>query len=182
MGQFLAIGITTKLIIGKSNLEKAKLSIDETREALQKKYHFVSDLYNFDEDSEDYVFSLKDTLLHSQLLPLLREIYPLLYKDESDYCDVLKKLEDKNPSTWLQWAENKPEHAFQMDGYGERDYIEGKAFSRRVPIYHYCLMLSLEGKIMMETYGRHFAFFKYTIMKSFPNFSLAGAFRVYITG
>ena len=182
MGQYLAIGITTKLIIDKSKLEKAKLSIDEAKEALTKKYHFVQDLYNFDEDNENYVFTLKDELVHTQLLPLLRELYPLLYQDETDYSDVLKKLTDKDPSTWLQWAENKPEHAFQMDGYGERDYIKGKSFSRSVPIYHYSLMLSMEGKIIMETYGRHFTFFKYTMMKSFPEFNLAGAFRVYITG
>jgi hypothetical protein len=40
----------------------------------------------------------------------------------------------------------------------------------------------MEGKIVMETYGRQFRFFKYAMVQAFKEFMLAGALRVYITG
>jgi len=36
------------------------------------------------------------------------------------------------------------------------------------------LLLSMEGKVMMETFGRQFNFLKYTMMQTFQQFSLAG--------
>ncbi len=96
------------------------------------------------------------------------------------YDKIIKKLKTLPPSEWLQWAAEQPEEAFQFDEYGMRDYME--ANHRKICVYYDCLLLSMEGKIMMEVFGRQFKFFKYTMMQTFKQFSIAGALRTYITG
>ncbi|MBC7476057.1 MAG: hypothetical protein H7263_17375 [Candidatus Sericytochromatia bacterium] len=74
----------------------------------------------------------------------------------------------------------KKQEAFQFDEYGMCDYLEVN--HSEISIYYDCILLSLEGKIMMEVFGRQFKFFKYTMMQTFKQFSISGALRVYITG
>nr|VFK06080.1 MAG: hypothetical protein BECKLPF1236A_GA0070988_1000123 [Candidatus Kentron sp. LPFa]VFK22655.1 MAG: hypothetical protein BECKLPF1236C_GA0070990_1000128 [Candidatus Kentron sp. LPFa] len=67
-----------------------------------------------------------------------------------------------------------------MDEYGMWDYLEKNHSS--IQIYYDSLLLSMEGKISMESFGRQFKFFKYTMMQTFKQFGLSEALRVYITG
>jgi len=43
-------------------------------------------------------------------------------------------------------------------------------------------MLTLEGKIMMECYGKHFTFIEKMITKTYSQFKLANMVKVYISG
>jgi hypothetical protein len=92
----------------------------------------------------------------------------------------LKTLATMPPSEWLEWAESKPEEAFQLDENGACDYLR-HGFTD-IDVYTDCLLLSMEGKISMETYGRQFRFFKYAMIQAFKSFPLAVALQVYITG
>jgi hypothetical protein len=83
-------------------------------------------------------------------------------------------------SKWIDWAKTKPEEAFQYDEYGMEDYLNEKFTD--ISINYNCIALSLEGKIMMETYGKQFNFFKRMINEGFKEYSISGATRVYITG
>ncbi len=170
MGQYLAIGIVTEIKADKLT----NLNVEQLQERMQQQFHYVPDIYTV---TDDYHFTLKSEVLHSQLIPLLETIYPLLYSDSAYYQKVLQKLQTMPASEWLQWAENKPEEAFQLDEYGSSDYL----YPERIGLYYNSLAFSMEGKIGMETYGRQFNFFKYTMQQTFKQFSLAGALRVYIT-
>jgi len=119
-------------------------------------------------------------ILHSQLLPLLKEVYPYLYDNSVYYDDVIKKLTALTPSEWLNWANKKTAPAFQFSKYGACDYIE--ANFTNIDIHYDCILLSLEGKILMETYGQQFNFFKYTMIQTFRQWRIAGALRVSISG
>ena len=183
MGQFLAVGLTTEINISKSELKKAELDTKQVQEKMKEDFFFVPEIYSVNESDDQYFFRLKDDILHQQLIPFLKEIYPFLYNNaDSPYFKyVLKDLASMEPGQWLKWAKDKPEEAFQGDGYGSRDRIESSG-SRQVWINYYSVILSMEGKIAMEAYGRQFNFFKYTMMQTFKQYSIAGALRVYITG
>ncbi len=180
MGQFLAIGLVTKIGVEKKEVDKAQLNLEQLQEKMKEELHYIPEIYLTCDEEDFYHFILKDDIFHAQLIPLLKEIYPLLYDSSMYYENIIKKLKTLPPSEWLQWAAEKPEEAFQFDEYGMRDYMVIN--HRNIYVYYNCILLSMEGKIMMEVFGRQFNFFKYTMMQTFKQFSIAGALRVYITG
>nr|VFK18851.1 MAG: hypothetical protein BECKLPF1236B_GA0070989_11542 [Candidatus Kentron sp. LPFa]VFK67810.1 MAG: hypothetical protein BECKUNK1418G_GA0071005_11674 [Candidatus Kentron sp. UNK]VFK69153.1 MAG: hypothetical protein BECKUNK1418H_GA0071006_10114 [Candidatus Kentron sp. UNK] len=181
MGQFLAIGLATRVSAKKTEVDKSQLDIEQLQEEMKAKLYYAPEIYVANDNNDSYYeFILKDDVLYPQLIPFLKTIYPLLYEKSVYYDDIIEKLEGLPPSEWLPWAEEKPEEAFQMDEYGTWDYLEKNHSS--IQIYYDSLLLSMEGKISMESFGRQFRFFKYTMMQTFKQFGLSEALRVYITG
>lgn len=180
MGQFLAIGLVTKIKVEKAKVQQAQMSVGELQEKIQQKYGFNADLYELIENEEVYEFELKKEILFEQLLPFLKTIYPLLYDESIYYDSILEKLGSMSSSQWMEFVRRESEEAFQFDKYGECDCLTEKFID--IKIYYESLILSMEGKILMETYGQLFQFFKLTMMQTFKEFSLASALRVYITG
>nr|VFJ42411.1 MAG: hypothetical protein BECKDK2373B_GA0170837_100134 [Candidatus Kentron sp. DK]VFJ45465.1 MAG: hypothetical protein BECKDK2373C_GA0170839_101143 [Candidatus Kentron sp. DK] len=180
MGQFLAIGLATRISARKAEAEKAGLGREPLQEAIRKKFHYPPEIYTAADTDESYVFSLKDSIFQAELIPFLRTFYPLVYDKPIYYSNIVEKLEALPPSEWLSWAEGKPEEAFQIDPYGTDDYLDSN--HSEVPVSYRSLLLSMEGKIVMETFGRQFSLFKYAMIRTFEQFSLSGALRVYVTG
>ncbi|MCI5224100.1 MAG: hypothetical protein D3924_15875 [Candidatus Electrothrix sp. AR4] len=177
MGQFLAIGLVTKIRVSKA---KADLTLEQAQERMQRDLHYVPEIYTASEKENRYHFLLNKEILHAELLPFLKALYPLLYPNPSYYDDILETLATMPPLEWLQWAQGKPKEAFQFDEYGTRDYLS--MHHTRIPVAYDAVLLSMEGKIVMETFGRQFTFVKYALMQTFRQFRLAGALRMYITG
>ncbi len=183
MGQFLAIGLVTKQIISKDQLEKGKISNEELISKMQKELHFNPVIFDFTENEKDIVFKLKKELFESELIPFLEKFYPLIYINNNSYLETLNELKSALSENWLPLAEDKSYEEFQIDNYGIEDNLcFDKAFKPRVTVYYESILLSMEGKIMMESYGRQFNFFKLCMTDMFKEFRLAGALRVYITG
>ncbi len=183
MGQFLAIGLVTKQIIPKDQLEKGKISNEELILKMQKELHFNPVIFDFTENEKNIVFKLKKELFESELIPFLEKFYPLIYINNNLYLETLKELKNTTSDKWLPFAEHKSCEQFQMDDYGAEDNLYfDKDFQPRVKIFNKSILLSMEGKIMMESYGRQFNFFKLCMTEMFKEFRLAGALRVYITG
>jgi len=180
MGQYLAIGLAIAMSVDKKEVEMLSIDLEELRGGMGEKFHYNPEIYDLSETGASYKFTLNEDVLRIQLIPFLEEIYPHLYDDSSYYQEILKKLKTTPSSEWLSWADKKPEQAFQSDQYGLSDYLKKNRSYLSVHTNH--LALSMEGKISMETFGRQFGFFKYTMMQTFKQFSLAGALRVYITG
>lgn len=183
MGQFLAIGIVTKQIISKQELQKYKISLDELVSKMQNELHFNPEIYDFFEDEKDVKFILKNEVFVKELLPFLEKFYPMIYDNSKSYLETLKELKNTTSDKWLPFAEHKSCEQFQMDDYGAEDNLYfDKDFQPRVKILNKSILLSMEGKIMMESYGRQFIFFKLCMIEMFKEFRLGGALRVYITG
>ncbi len=183
MGQYLAIGIVTECGTEKKNLEKYKITKEDLIAELKTKLHFEPAIYDFSETATHYLFQLKSSIFENELVPFLEKFYPFLYSDKEEFMDALKKISASNSSEWLKLAEKRSYSEFQIDKYGESDYIYfDKPFKPSANIFSTSIMLSAEGKIMMESYGRQFQFFKYCIQQTFPEFEIAKAIRVYITG
>jgi hypothetical protein len=147
---------------------------------MQQKLHYVPAIYTATEKDGYYHFQLNEDIFHAELLPFLNAFYPLLYSKPAYYEGVLEKLANTPSSEWLKWAESKPEEAFQFDEYGTQDYLSVNHTD--IPVSYDAVILSMEGKIVMETFGRQFTFVKYAMMQTFQQFRLAGALRMYITG
>ena len=184
MSQYLAIGLSTSFNFSKKEMENHKILKEEVIENMQKKHQFDPSIYDEIEEESFYCFKLKPEILEEQLIPFLKELYPLLYpKDSSYYKETLENLEDMPPGQYLKFAEGKPYESYQKDPYGESDYMYfDKPLQPYITINYSSLMFSMEGKIVMETYGRQFNFFNHCLITSFPEFSLAKAMRVYLTG
>ncbi len=180
MGTFLAIGLATQMIVEKEQLEKYQISIEQLQEEIEQQLYYPAEIYNISDEKEVYYFTLKEDVFHKQLIPLLNTMYPLLYNNSAYYSGIVDELEARPPTEWLQWAETKPEEAFQFDEYGTLDYI--KIGYANIDIYYKSILLSMEGKAIMEVYRRQFNFFKYTMMQTFKKIPLSGALRVYLTG
>ena len=180
MGQFLAIGLATEIGINKSEADKAELTLEQLLERMQHDLHYVPEIYTAIEEDGYYQFFLNEEILHAELLPFLKTFYPLLYSNPAYYEGALEKLAAMPPAEWLQWAQGKPEESFQFDEYGMGDSLTVN--HARIRVSYDAVLLSMEGKISMETYGRQFTFVKYAMMQTFQQFRLAGALRMYITG
>ena len=182
MGQFLAIGLTTDIFVKTEEINKAKLSLDDLTKTMEKKFYFNSKIFSVENKEYDgYVhFKLKDDVLYEQLISFLNEIYPELYDDTKYYTHIIDELKNMDKEKWIDWAKTKPEEAFQFNEYGMPDYIR-EDFTN-ISINYDTIILSMEGKIMMEEYGRQFVFMKSMIVKALKDHDLAGAIRIFITG
>jgi hypothetical protein len=184
MGQVLAIGIVIKYETSKRNLQKNNITKEELIDEMMAKKHFDPTIYDFSETDESYLFTLKASVLADQFIHFLEKFYPLVYLGRNkEFEDTLEMLKQAEPSTWIDLSEKKSAEEFQMDEYGEPEYLYfDKPFKPYAIIASTAIMLSHEGKISMEIYGRQFNFFKYCIQETFSEFSIAKALRVYISG
>jgi hypothetical protein len=184
MGQVLAIGIVTQCGTSKKNLQKYDITKDELVAEMIAKKHFEPAIYDFSETEEYYLFNLKSSVIEAELIAFLEKFYPLVYLERGNkFIDTIKMLKNSEPSTWIELSSENSREEFQFDKYAEPDYLYfDKPFQPRARIFSKTIMLSLEGKIIMEEYGRQFNFFKYCMERTFPEFSIAKALRVYISG
>ncbi len=185
MGQYLAIGLVTVANVSKKELGQGNITAPELLAEMERQLHFHPQLYEMQETANGLIFNLKQDVLQAQLLPFLEEFYPFVYDEDSEdgYGKVLTRLRTTEPSTWLALAEGKYFYSLQEDRYGHGDTLYFKKdFRPKVRISYKHIMLSMEGKIIMEEYGRQFHFFKHCMVQAFAKHPLAGALRVYITG
>ncbi len=183
MGIFLSIGIATKVVVWEKKVQQAKLNFVQLQAEMIKQTYFEPDLYDIIKNDDFYVFRIKNSVLKQELIPLLEKIYPLLYNNDNYYNSVIETLKQKPVEKWLEWARDKSEEAFQFDAHAEGDSIKADELSSSyIDISYDMLLLSMEGKIIMESYGRQFNFFKYSVIEAFKEYSLAKAIRIYITG
>jgi len=184
MGQYLAIGLVVKCGTSKKDLQKYDITKDELIAEMKSKHHFEPTIYDFLETEENYLFKLQTNIMENQLLPFLEKFYPIIYLGRNkDFEETIEMLKKSEPSTWIKLSEEKSSEEFQLDNYGEYEYLYfDKPFKPCAEIFSTAIMLSGEGKISMEEYGRQFNFFKYCIQETFIEFPIAKAIRVYITG
>lgn len=184
MGQYLAIGLSTKISVNRAELEAARWSFESLTEQMKGKLALPLENYTLESRPNEWVWTLRTELLAAELIPLLEVLYPELYplpRGENDSEDVLRGLRGRDPGEWMAWAEMKPHYTFQDDPYGTSEYLYAD-FGREVGVHYRDLAFSMEGKIGMEQYGRQFRFFKQCMAHRFGNFALARSLRVYITG
>ena len=100
MGQYLAMGFTQKFITSLDELHKKKISNEELRQEIEQTLLFDLKLYDETETDKNLLFTLKNQVLETDLIPFLEAIYPMVYdkRSEEEYLDLLKQLRSM-PST-----------------------------------------------------------------------------------
>ena len=185
MGQYLSIGIVTEFSISKEQMHKGKVEQTDVLHQLENTLYFSTAIFDKKERDDALIFTLKREVFDSELLPFLEKFYKTMYqgKDYEHAGTAIEKLKKTSPSEWVAIAASKSLYYFQKDEYANKDTIRFDiAFLPRVDVHYDCILLSSEGKILMEEYGRQFHFLKFCMQEAFKEFALAGALRVYLSG
>jgi hypothetical protein len=181
MGQYLAVGMVTKITTDKTAALKYKISAED----ISAVKGATMAIYDFQDKKDSWQWALKPSIFEAELLPFLETLYPDLYGDGgSDCAEVLAQLRELPSTQWITFLENEGFEAFQFDGYGESDYLSfpDKGYSAKIRLNYETIILALEGKISMESYGQLFGFFQDAIWNQYKAFELSKTLRIYITG
>ncbi|MDR2981224.1 MAG: hypothetical protein LBV12_03145 [Puniceicoccales bacterium] len=186
MGQFLAMGLAHEMRISLDGMRKEKISKEELRQGIQESLLFDLTLYDEAEMGEYLLFTIKNEVLETGLIPFLEVLYPMVYREHGveDYRNLLKQLRSTPLAEWLNLAQEDRHYAFQFDRYGKSDYIRIPKDFRPVIRVHpnYLMLYAGSGKIATEGIEDFMRFFKLCIHATFKEHPLAKAIRVYITG
>lgn len=188
MGQYVCVGIQNKVRVPKSGLDKFKdeYSHEELLEYFEVT-HLLFDAFERTETEDAYVYQLKDELVEHELLPFLKEFYPLHYQEKDYYEDALEAVEEcKNLDELKEMMElsyDDYDEAFQIiDGSG-LSFLTSDNFDNRCFSYSFQnVSLSIDGKILMESYGSFLGFVRRSLCEVFKKYKLITAIRVWIDG
>ena len=181
MGQFLFIGLNTQITFSR----KAYRGPDLSREEIEKElgsYLFDSEIYEQSATEEMFTYSLKREVAEAEWLPFLKDFYAMRYADGrgKDYADEILKIlsESGGFDEWIDIANQCRHEIYQSDRRNEYLWL-GKRDSLYAPVFE-TVLLSMDGKIVMECYGSILRFFTECVRERLKQYKLAKALSVYI--
>lgn len=183
MGQFLSIGLRLNASVKKSDVErlqKLALPVEETLARMEQK-HNLSEIFDRNEKNGYYLYTLKSELLDRELLPFLEKFYALRYADNShDYSKALDFLKNQpDTASRLAVLDHREFQCFQAGD--SADYFSPTQYSTdEFRINGYNILLSVDGKIIMEYYESVFDFFRRCIAAQLSEFELSKALHVWL--
>ena len=181
MGQYLTIGIATHIVTDKERAERLFGNIDDFKSAFEKEFN-ESNIYQMRETDTAIVFDLKSAVAEPELMDFVRAFYELRYENKRDYEDVLEALSKENTlQGWLNIADEKRFECFQTDEY-VRYPIESPNPFCDLYLSIKQIILSIDGKIIMECYHDLFAFFTRLLQEKLKFYNLSNSLLVYISG
>lgn len=182
MGQYLAIGLRLKATVRKEKQLDGK-SVEEILGKVEDKFN-LSKIYERREEETYYEYSLKKEVLDKELVPLIEKFYALRYTKEerTDAADVIEALNAlPDTSSRLEVLNDRSYQTYQAGDDMDSFYLD--VFPpMRIRVCSYNAILSIDGKIAMECYGRVFDFFSRCIATQLQEFALSRALTVWIDG
>lgn len=182
MGQYLAIGLRLKATVRKVKQLDGK-SVEEILGKVEDKYN-LSKIYERREEETYYEYSIKKEVLDKELVPLIEKFYALRYtKDErTDATDVIEALNAlPDTSSRLEMLNDRSYQTYQAGDDMDSFYLDVIP-PMKIRVCSYNAILSIDGKIAMECYGRVFDFFSRCIAAQLQEFALSRALTVWIDG
>lgn len=184
MGRFLMIGLKLGVAIRKDYIRK-HISSMHTEDYILNQMIAKLRLESFKkvEYNDYYDFELDKELLDKELITFLKRFYSIRYigksKFESDA--VISKLESLSTiDERLKLLEDKSYQSYQEDTRYGYFYIDDCGFFE-IPYYVSEMVLSMDGKIIMECYGGVLDFFRRCIVSQLADLKLSSAIDVYIS-
>ena len=188
MGQYVCVGIQNKVRVPKSGLDefKDKYSHEELLEYFEMT-HRITDVFERKENKEEYVYQLKDEVVEKELLPFLKDFYPIRYQEKKCYEYALKAVETcKSISELKEMMESSYtdfDDAFRIIKGSSLSFLTPDSFDRRCYSFSYQnVSFSMDGKILMEYYGSFMGFVRRSLCELFKQYKIVDAFRVWIEG
>ncbi len=189
MGQMLAIGINHAYTVSQSASKKANKTLEEAI-SIVRKSRAPEGLYDI-RIEEGYnkelyaLFTLKSEIIKQEIVPFMDDFFQLCFDGKNyDRDKILERL--KTVETYqdmLVYASQNNHENFQNDEYGDPIWIEVEGtFPKELKCNHAAVIICLEGKILMESYGRIFELLRKLLSEKLAQYKLAEALDVYITG
>lgn len=181
MGQYLTIGIATRIVADKERAERLFGNVEDFKSAFEKEFN-ENGIYQMRETDTAIVFDLKPDVAEPELIDFVRAFYGIRYAKKRDCNDVLEALSKENTlQGWLNIADEKRFECFQTDEY-VRYPIESPSPFSNLYVSVEQIILSIDGKIIMECYHDLFAFFTRLLQETLKCYNLSNSLIVYISG
>ena len=188
MGAYLAVGLNYRVSAGLNRHQTGDVNPEPLILAMEEELGFPSDNYEMVISEQDVTWTLKTEVLQQQLIPLLKQVYPLLHgfgKDTKQawWHQLFRDLEAIPPDSWISFAESHDHEYwdFCVEGYVD-EWCRVRTPSSEVKINYFNIRLMMEGKFMMEEGGKSFHFLHHCITHAFPEYPLARSLRIYVLG
>jgi hypothetical protein len=183
MGTYLTNGIVQNITIEKRQLEHRKVTIAAINESLKQEINI--DCYNYSEDPEAYYWKIKPEMLTPDLARFLDDQFQM-YEEEKDQhmqdvIDELTKITTAEEITEL--AKNKGLAHFQLvNNIMEHiKVIQENGFDTSILVHYSLISYFLDGKIIMECYGRILKYFERNIRLQKDKYPIVDCVKVMIT-
>lgn len=163
MGQYLTVGVATKIFIEKGGEEKENL-----RDEFNKNFNLK--LYDIYEEENYFILTLKKEMLEKNISKLIGEMKQKARQTgEEDYNNIERELNKKKYDEILEIAKEKKLYRFQ--------FFEGSKFTNDVGYIlkesriAFCDIIGIEmdGKVFFECYYDIFYFLRNSIIESLKN-------------
>lgn len=186
MGQYLFIGLRNHISVEKRRLGSKEEAIARNKAALEEQ-HTIPGLYVEEEDENNYIYNLRSDIIEQELKPFLADFYRIRYKEIGDFdmskdCDkVLKGLQNcSTAEEYMDFARNNRYQPFRILSLPSFFFTE--PFEDAEPIHTEDIILSIDGKIIMESYNYLFRFLNQCIKERLKSYQLTNALRLFIGG
>jgi hypothetical protein len=180
MGRFLVIGIATRMVADKEECEKAFKGVDGLKAAMEQQFNSKG-IYQMNETESKVILELKPEVAEKEWIDFIRAFYDIRYIDYEEQDDVFEELSQKNNlKDWLEIAERKEFEGYQATRFYYFPMDSPSAFYDAY-VRMDMVILSLDGKIMMECYDGLFSFFTRLIREKLSSYRLADSLFVDIT-
>ena len=183
MGRYLIIGLKLEACVYKDRINKyvsERRTKTDILAELENTLRLGSE-YDRKEEEDCYTYSLKQEICDKELLSFLKCFYDLRYIGENRESDtVMEKLSALSPQERLNLLEQKRFECFQEDEKTHYCYLDNCGWFE-IPVYTRKIVLSMDGKIIMECYNEILDFFRRCIAKQLEDFRLTKALDVYLS-
>lgn len=181
MGQYLFIGIATRI---SANVMKAKeqfKSIENFKKQFEQTFN-RSGIYQMEEADGRIDLCLNPEVAEKEWLRFLDSFYQLRYSSDYRQDEVIKELsKTSNLQEWLDLADEKRYECYQSDFLQYFPLENPDNPYSNLYVNMDLVLLSIDGKIIMEGYNELFAFFTRIIREKLADYRLADSLFVYIT-
>ena len=182
MGQYLCIGINTKIEVERAELQCCRSGEDGARTIIEQELA-DRELYDLTVTDDLLIYSLKAEAVEEEWCAFIKDFYEMRYRETETRMEYEAALEAISAGTtledWLSLAARKLYRCYRTDAYWSSVDI-GSFYPCRLRVEN--IMLSIDGKILMECYDDLFRFFLNCIRKRLEQYKLADALAIYIFG
>jgi hypothetical protein len=183
MGTYLTNGIVQNITIEKRKLEHRKVTIAAINESLKQEINI--DCYNQSEDATAYYWTIKPEMLKPDLAKFLDTQFQMYSKEKDRYMqDVIDELTKvKTAEEITEIAKNKGLSRFQfIDNIMEHiKVVQENGFDTSILVHYSLISYFLDGKIIMECYGRILKYFERNIRLQRDKYPIVDCVKVMIT-
>jgi hypothetical protein len=182
MGTYLATGIVHTVYIRKRDMGTNKFTIENIMKSLEKELNM--DHYVFGKDEDSIFWEIKPKILEGNFSEFLETQFKM-YDDTMDVQELITKVKEaKSGEEIIELAKSENFADFKMVNYIQEypRVLCVNGFTDHLPVNYYLMAFFMDGKIIMECYGKIFHYFEKNIRLQEDKYPVAGCLKTMISG